>query len=208
MTFFDRHDPNCLLHPDWNLAVSKKAVGPTGFWWFSQKSFQLAWTNAFCVHMTSWIWTSRVKTCAPLKPDLNKNILKITCFARPNDKTLELSKDRWHFSSCLFSIIRTDLAICQKCNWSLLISMILQNHWNYQGPVTFVVRHEPNYFLTFGLKSPGFKKCSRSTAFMVFAKIFKLAGANALLDVHTTRWIWASRAKTCASMKPFQNKDF
>ena len=157
--------------------------------------------------MTSWIWTSRVKTCAPLKPDLNKNILKITCFAPPNDKTLELSKDRWHFSSCLFSIIRTDLAICQKCNWSLLISMILQNHWNYQGPVTFVVRHEPNYFLTFGLKSRGFKKCSRSTAFMVFAKIFKLAGANALLDVHTTRWIWTSRAKTCASMKPFQNKD-
>ena len=55
-------------------------------------------------------------------------------------KTIEISKDQWHFRPA----------------WAQL-------------------------FFTFGLESRGFQTCRRNNGFMVFAKLFKLAGTNACL---------------------------
>ena len=82
-----------FLHSDWNLEVSKHAVGLTCFDGF-RKVIQISWGQCiFDVHLTPWIWTSRVKTCAPLKPYLNQySLMKLPVSPFQITKSLKLAR--------------------------------------------------------------------------------------------------------------------
>ena len=51
-------------------------------------------------------------------------------------KTIEITKDQWY---CWTGGAPNDFLKwlgAKKCHWSNVLMVVLQNHWNYQGPVT------------------------------------------------------------------------
>ena len=51
-------------------------------------------------------------------------------------KTMQITKDQWLFLPRAISNDFFKWLGAKKCHWSNVLRVVLQNHWNYKGPVT------------------------------------------------------------------------